>query len=193
MRFDPFRFCYALLVILFVAGLAVAAPASKSACANGQCSLQSFQSFHASSVVKQKTIATSSISVSATNDPDALAEVNRERAKKGLRPYAYDANLTAGAVAAANHRARFRIKGHTPNDFRFLPAGTSARAAGCGALSPSWGWGSCCTYDNADRAGAAVVIGSDGLRYMHLFVAGSQTTVQSRSTTRQTVSVRSRS
>lgn len=103
---------------------------------------------------------------------DALAEVNAERARRGLRAFIQDEGLTAAALAAATHRARYRIAGHLTSgmgDFAFLPAGSSARAAGCGALEPWWGWGSCCTFDNYSYAGAAVVMGADGKRYMHLF------------------------
>lgn len=106
---------------------------------------------------------------------DALHEVNAARAARGLPPFAHDPALTAAAQAAADHRARFRIAGHVGGgmgDFGFLPAGASADAAGCGALEPSWGWGTCCTYENYQAAGAAVTMGPDGRRYMHLFVRG---------------------
>lgn len=101
---------------------------------------------------------------------DGLAEVNRERARRGLRPFIYDAALTQAARSCAQIRASRRIRGHLRNDFAYVPAGTTARAAGCGALEPSWGWGTCCTYENHTYAGAAWVMGSDGRRYMHLFV-----------------------
>jgi hypothetical protein len=104
---------------------------------------------------------------------DALDEVNAARAARGLPPFARDPGLTAAAQAAADYRAQFRIAGHVPGgmgDFGFLPPGTSADAAGCGALEPSWGWGTCCTYENYQSAGAAVTRGADGRRYMHLFV-----------------------
>ena len=101
---------------------------------------------------------------------DALDEVNAERARRGLRPFARDPSLTQAALACARQRAARRIAGHLPNDFAYLPAGTSATAAGCGALEPSWGWGTCCTYENHTYAGAAWVMGADGKRYMHLFV-----------------------
>jgi hypothetical protein len=106
---------------------------------------------------------------------DALAEVNAARAARGLPPFTPDPNLTAAAQSAADYRARFRIAGHVTGgmgDFAFLPPGTSADSAGCGALEPSWGWGTCCTYENYQYAGAAVTWGADGRRYMHLFVRG---------------------
>lgn len=108
-------------------------------------------------------------------DP-ALHEVNAARAARGLPPFVEDPNLTAAAMAAADHRARFRIAGHVTGgmgDFAFLPPGTAADSAGCGALEPSWGWGTCCTYENYQYAGAAVTWGADGRRYMQLFVRGS--------------------
>jgi hypothetical protein len=101
---------------------------------------------------------------------DALAEVNAARARRGLRPFQHDPMLTVAAQACAERRAASRISGHLPSDFAYLPSGTSARAAGCGALNSSWGWATCCTYENYTYAGAAVVMGSDGRRYMHLFV-----------------------
>ncbi len=103
---------------------------------------------------------------------DALAEVNTVRQAKGLSPFVRDDQLTLVATEAARFRANALMAGHTSNDFGFLPAGTSASAAGCAAWEPEWGWGSCCTYDNYTHAGAAFAVGSDGRRYMHLFVSG---------------------
>lgn len=113
--------------------------------------------------------AVTTASATAHQD-DALAEVNAERAKRGLRPFLPDPLLNQAARMCASIRASKRIEGHLPNDFSYLPSGTSARSAGCGALEPSWGWGTCCTYDNYTYAGAAWVMGADGKRYMHLFV-----------------------
>jgi hypothetical protein len=101
---------------------------------------------------------------------EALAEVNATRATRGLPPYIEDAGLTAAAVSAANFRAARLIAGHTPNDFAHLPAGAHADAAGCAAWTPDLGWGACATYDSFTYAGAAIVTGTDGRRYMHLFV-----------------------
>lgn len=103
-------------------------------------------------------------------ESDTLAEVNAARAKKGLKPFIYDAGLEVAAKKCAELRAASLIAGHLPNDFAHVPQGTTAKAAGCGALEPSWGWGTCCMYDNYTYAGAAVVMGRDGRRYMHLFV-----------------------
>ncbi len=101
---------------------------------------------------------------------DALAEVNAARAQRGLRPFLPDPSLTQAALNCAKIRAANRIEGHLSNDFAHVPAGTSASSAGCGAMEPSWGWGTCCTYENYTYAGAAWVMGADGKRYMHLFV-----------------------
>lgn len=104
---------------------------------------------------------------------EGLHEVNAARAARGLPPYIQDPQLTIAARLAAKFRARNRIAGHVGGqmgDFAFVPAGTVSTAAGCGALEPSWGWGSCCTYDRYTYAGAAWVMGADGKRYMHLFV-----------------------
>lgn len=102
---------------------------------------------------------------------EALAEVNARRARKGIYPYRYDSLLAQGALECARYRAQHRIQGHTNNDFAFLPPGANARAGGCAAWEPSWGWGSCCSEDRGyTYAGAAWVMGSDGKRYMQLFV-----------------------
>ncbi len=101
---------------------------------------------------------------------DALHEVNAERAKRGLRPFLPEPSLNQAARTCAKLRATSLIESHLPNDFAHLPSGAVATAAGCGALEPSWGWGTCCTYDRYTYAGAAWVSGADGKRYMHLFV-----------------------
>jgi hypothetical protein len=101
---------------------------------------------------------------------DALPEVNAARSQRGLRPFLPDPLLQQAAYTCAKIRATNRIEAHLSSDFAYLPAGSSASAAGCGALEPSWGWGTCCTYDNYTYAGAAWVMGTDGKRYMHLFV-----------------------
>ena len=103
---------------------------------------------------------------------DALDEVNAARAARGLRPFLRDPGLTAGAINVADFRAARRIAGHTQNDFAGLPEGARADSAGCAAWPPSLGWGSCCWTENWVEAGAAWAMGSDGLRYMHIFVRG---------------------
>ena len=111
------------------------------------------------------------VPVSAT--PSALDEVNAVRARVGLPPYLEDPGLTVGAMHAANFRATHLLEGHTGGalgDFAFLPPGTQARAAGCAAWRPEWGWGSCCMFDRYTYGGAAYAVGRDGRRYMHLFV-----------------------
>ncbi len=103
---------------------------------------------------------------------DALEEVNAARIGRGLRPFLKDDALTVAARGAADFRAANLIQGHTANDFSFLPTGASADAAGCAAWSVEWGWGACCTYDAHSHAGAAFAIGTDGRRYMHIYVRG---------------------
>ncbi len=105
-----------------------------------------------------------------TGVDDALAEVNAERARRGLKAFLPDPLLNQAARTCARLRAQSHIHGHLSSDFDHLPAGATASAAGCGALEPSWGWGTCCTYENYTYAGAAWVMGTDGRRYMHLFV-----------------------
>lgn len=97
---------------------------------------------------------------------DSLAEVNRQRAQRGLRPYIFDAGLTKAAADCAAYRAANRIAGHT-NDFAFVPPGSSASCAGCAAWRE--GFGACEILGNWTYAGAAYVVGSDGLKYCHVF------------------------
>lgn len=101
---------------------------------------------------------------------EALDEVNATRAARGLPPYVRDPGLTQAASTIALQRASRLIAGHTSNDFAGLPAGSNASASGCAAWPAGMGWGSCCTYDRYTYAGAAWASGSDGRRYMQLFV-----------------------
>lgn len=101
---------------------------------------------------------------------EALADLNRQRAQRGMRPYIEDPLLTQAAQAAASFRASRGMEGHTGNDFQFVPGGTSAQAAGCAAWPPSMGFGACCCFEGWTYAGAATVIGRDGRAYHHLFV-----------------------
>lgn len=102
---------------------------------------------------------------------DALDRVNAQRAARGLPAFVRDANLTAAAEACASHRATYLLFGHSANDFAFLPAGTSADAAGCAAYPSDYGFMACCTYESYRFAGAASVVGRDGKVYHHLFVS----------------------
>ncbi len=110
---------------------------------------------------------------------DGLDELNAYRARKGLKPFTRDVNLSAAAGAAADYRATYLIKGHVNvvihgrsySDYDFLPAGTPrAQATGCAAAGDEWGWLSCCAEENWTYAGAAWTRGRDGKRYMHLYV-----------------------
>jgi hypothetical protein len=101
--------------------------------------------------------------------PTALQELNAARARRGLPPYKEDKKLTVAATRAAQYRAAHLIAGHADSDFKFLPQGAFAPVAGCGALDDSWGWATCCMYENWRYAGAAWVRGRDGKRYMHVF------------------------
>ncbi len=78
--------------------------------------------------------------------------------------------MTQAAAGAASYRAAHRTAGHTSNDFAYVPSGSHATSAGCAAWPPGMGWGSCCWEGNYTYAGASYAIGSDGLRYMHIFV-----------------------
>lgn len=106
--------------------------------------------------------------------PDALDELNAQRARRGLYPFQRDPLLTQGALRCAQIRAANRIEGHLGGpmgDFAHLPPGAQARAGGAGALEDMWGFAACCVDDvGYTHAGAAWVRGADGLRYNHIFV-----------------------
>lgn len=119
----------------------------------------------------------------STGSDDALDEVNAYRAKRGLPPFKHDPQLTIAAKRAAETRAKALWDGHLANDFACLPDGAKADAAGCGALEDSWGWGTCCADDNYSHAGAAWVRGSDGRRFMHLFVRNGEPATTTKTTT----------
>lgn len=105
----------------------------------------------------------------AAEPTDALAELNADRAKRGLFAYERDEGLTQAAAACATYRADRLMSGHTGNDFAFLPAGAHADAAGCAAWAD--GFGACCMHATEYRtAGAAYVVGRNGLRFCQLFV-----------------------
>lgn len=106
-----------------------------------------------------------------TDDP--LSQVNARRVAAGLRPYLPCHGLRQAAHSAASYRARYRIREHVmvgAGDFQFLPPGVQAQAAGCAAWPPHLGFGACAMYDQYQYAGAASVMGDDGLMYHHLFV-----------------------
>lgn len=105
---------------------------------------------------------------------EALAEVNQVRAQRGLPPFVHDATLEKAAAYCATQRAAQLCSGHLPgqqSDFYYVYlVGADAKATGCAAWPPGWGWGSCCMYDRYTYAGAAWAMGRDGKRYMHLVV-----------------------
>ena len=101
---------------------------------------------------------------------DALDKVNQVRAERGLHPFKRAADLTIAARDCCRYRMAHHISFHTSNDFRFVPAGSSASAAGCACWPLGSGWGACCTYEDWREAGAWWSKGDDGRQYMHLFV-----------------------
>lgn len=100
---------------------------------------------------------------------DGLDELNAIRRQHGQPPYIRDPQLTQAAGRCALVRAVYRIRGHL-TDERSAPGGASAVVTGCGAVEPSWGFLTCAMHENRQYAGAAIVYGGDGRRYMHLFV-----------------------
>jgi hypothetical protein len=135
-----------------------------SPCPDGKCQLRS--------PVAQPRQLPAAVARQLSGNPgdDALSEVNAKRAARGLRPFVRDEGLTQAARASAAFRAQHLLFGHTANDFAFVPRGTACSSTGCAAYPASFGWMSCCVYDNYTHAGAAWVMGRDGKRYCHLFV-----------------------
>jgi hypothetical protein len=112
----------------------------------------------------------------AADGEDALDEVNRQRAARGLYPYRRCPLLTVAAAACARYRANHGIHGHT-NDFAFVPAGCHCAATGAegsGSHGPGWvpadGFGACAVFDSYREAGAAWVTAPNGQMYCSLFV-----------------------
>ena len=160
------RFALAALLLLVLVS---------SASAQGRRSRRGWSNNQGWTEVASGTVMTMAPTQSASSSTtpgsdDALDEVNAKRATMGLRPFVKDPLLTQAALACAKERAARHCHGHLPSDFAYLPPGGQAAAAGCGALEDSWGWGTCCYTENYTYAGAAWVRGSDGLRYMHIFV-----------------------
>lgn len=109
----------------------------------------------------------------AGSERDALDEVNEARRREGLRPFLRDDGLARAALDCVRFRAAHRIHGHViGGDFAFCRYGSSAASTGAEGMPTNYtlGWRTCCTYENYQYAGAAVVYGTDGSRYMSLFV-----------------------
>lgn len=159
--------------------------ASSGGCASGSCGGSSFQGGCLTGQCQPQQLGmpsncpggscpapTSTVPTPAAipGHSSALADVNAQRAARGLPPYVEDARLTASAFACASHRARFRISGHTQNDFAFVQ-GTSASTGGCAAWPQGMGFGACAMFEPGTRvAGAASVVGEDNLVYHQLFL-----------------------
>ncbi len=118
------------------------------------------------------TLVAETQAANPTEVHDAIAWVNRERATHGLPPFKRDKKLTSAAMRAAKFRARHGIEGHMENEFALVKGGR-VTSTGCAAwpLAGPFGrlWGSCCTYDSYQYAGAAWAK-RNGKRYMHLYV-----------------------
>jgi hypothetical protein len=100
---------------------------------------------------------------------DALAEVNAERAKRGLKPYIHDPLLAKAALECAKQRASRLIHGHLPeSDFTYLPKEVSVNGVVGGCAAWADGFGACAMYDNYTYCGASWVRGSDGLKYCQI-------------------------
>ncbi len=147
-------------------------PTVHAQCQNGQCSTVNSrvsirQTPHKTTVAARERTVTAGQPLQAE---DALDQVNKQRAARGLPPYLRDDGLTAGAINVANFRASRLMFHHTSNDFQGLPAGVSAAASGCAAYPKSYGFMACAVYERHRHAGAAWVLGRDGKMYCQIFV-----------------------
>jgi len=102
-------------------------------------------------------------------------EVNAHRARRGLRPFIFDAGLGRAAQKCADIRAARCQSGHLNgpmSDFALLEPGVQCDSTGADGskIRPGEGWFTCCTEDNYTYAGAGSAVGPDGYRYMSLFV-----------------------
>lgn len=97
----------------------------------------------------------------------AMAELNFWRESNGLPILVEEPDYTEFAQMKAEWRAERLLKdGH---DGPQHPEGTRE---GTGEATPDWGWLTCCQEETAERAGAGIAIGRDGLRYMVLVMRG---------------------
>lgn len=99
---------------------------------------------------------------------DMLDELNEQRRRRGMRPLTLCPALQEAARACAAYRAQRDIRGHT-DDFAFVPKGAWSSSAGAACWPPSYGFGGCGRFDANTYAGAATVIGPNGLAYHHIF------------------------
>lgn len=103
-----------------------------------------------------------------------LDQVNARRAAAGLPLYRRCPDLEAAAEACVRYRARARIRGHVPDglgDFRFLPAGVNARAAGADWYGATAEFATCAMYDTEyTEAGCASAVDDSGNWYHQIFV-----------------------
>lgn len=110
-----------------------------------------------------------------TTAVDALDELNRQRAQRGLRPYLRCPGLSQAASACVEFRAKRRHHGHVSGgmgDFQFVPQGYHCDATGAEAPGQNYppGFWTCAMYDNYTYAGAARAFDESGDQYMQLMV-----------------------
>lgn len=96
--------------------------------------------------------------------------MNRQRAAHGVKPLVRDDTLSETALKCATYRAERGIQGHTSNDFDFLPDRNYRLATATGCAAWRDGFGACGILESKYTvAGAAVVVGKNGLRYCHVY------------------------
>lgn len=162
--------CATLILLAVCASPADAWPRRRAVASYQTCSTCTTQTSFSASCANGRCEVSASVSVTTAPAGDALAQLNAQRAARGLRPYQHDPLLAEAAARCAAFRAERRITGHTSNDFAFLQ-GVTAAAAGCAAWPQGIGFGACEMYaPNYTHAGAAWVVGADGRVYCHLFV-----------------------
>ena len=112
--------------------------------------------------------------LTATAQAEPFTEMNAQRAHLGLPPLIRDADLMRKAQKRAEWLAVRQI--HSGPDYyghRGANWGPGI-IEGIGSLYPDWGWCTCAMRTiGQHRAGAGMVVGTDGRRYMVLLIRGS--------------------
>lgn len=92
---------------------------------------------------------------------DGFDEVQEWRRRTGLPLFKEDPKMTKFAKMKASFRAERNLQNsHTG------PKPQAGWVEGTGEAKPMWGWLTCAIEDDYTHAGAGLVVGSNGVRYM---------------------------
>lgn len=102
---------------------------------------------------------------------EALDECNLQRQHFGLPPLIRDPELMRAAQRKAEWKAAHHVTSQYGYDGHEGQTPPDDCIEGCGALTPFWGWGTCeTTLTGSWPAGAGLAMGTDGRRYMVLWI-----------------------